>query len=153
MNDKRHTLLVGVYVMTNLLLVGTNRDKYDFLLLGVLGQILLMVLCIDVYLSKKVWQSFHTYGLMYLLYVLSFSCMDVFFYLHDPTNFSGKIHSQHKQMFIDFVYVNISTISTIGYGDITASSTLARSYFCYKMVMAIFIITFMINIIVVRTKS
>lgn len=153
MFQTKHNFLVGSYFLATLVIVGTNRNKHDFLWLGLLGQLLLAHLAVDIYLSKQIWASFHTYALMYVLYVLSFSCIDVYFHLHDKDNFGGKIHKEHEQMFLDFVYVNISTISTIGYGDIVPLTTATRSYFCYKIVIAIFMIVFLVSDIVVKSKN
>ena len=152
MFQTKHKFLVGCYFLATCMIVATNRNKHDFLWLGLLGQLLLAHLSVDIYLSKQIWASFHTYALMYVLYVLSFSCIDVYFYLHDQDNFAGKIHKQHEQMFIDFVYVNISTISTIGYGDLVPLTTKTRAYFCYKILIAIFMTVFLVSDIVVKSK-
>jgi hypothetical protein len=55
-------------------------------------------------------------------------------------------------MFVDFVYVNFSTVSTMGYNDITPATTLVRGYSSYKIAVAVFMIVFVVSDIVVKTK-
>lgn len=154
MFSNKITTLVIVYILITFFLVNLKKiSKYNFLWLGVIGQYLLLNMSFHIYKSKYIWSSFHMYALMYVMYVLSFTCIDLYFYLDDPHHFQGFLHSNHRgSLFVDFVYVNISTISTIGYGDITPKSTASRLYFCYKIVIAIFMIVFLVSDIVIKTK-
>lgn len=151
---KTYNLLIILYVLIVFVLITMKKiSKYNFLLWGVIGQILLFNMSIHIYRSKHIWTSFNMYALMYVLYIFSFTCIDIFFFLDNPHHFKGTIHHENNlKMFIDFFYVNISTISTIGYGDITASSTETRLYFSYKIAIAIFMIVFLVSDIVVKTK-
>jgi hypothetical protein len=153
---KRDTQWVLVYVLTIVIVMITMMEhpslKYDFGGLGLLGQVLLFRLSASIYRSKSVGSSFHMYALMYILYIFSFTCMDLSFYLDDPSHFEGSFNPDKLwKLFIDFVYVNISTISTIG-GNITPRSTATRFYFSYKIAIAIFMIVFVVSDIVVKTK-
>lgn len=152
-----HNRLVLVYtIIIMACVISKIKSKNVFLIMGIIGQILLVHLSLDIYRTSLKWVSIHIYALMYVLFVLSNSCLDMYFYLDDEKNFNGFIHKDIGRMFIDFVYVNISTISTIGYGDITPATTMTRVLYCYKMVVAIFMIVFIISYISfmrVRSKT
>jgi hypothetical protein len=76
----------------------------------------------------------------------------MYLYLDDPHNFSGKIYKSLPAMFIDFFYVNFCTVSTMGYSDITPSTTVSRAYSSYKIAIAIFIIIFLVSDINIKTR-
>lgn len=127
--------------------------KYKFLGLGLFGQVLLLNMSFHIYRSKYIWSSFNMYAMMYVLYIFSFSCLDIYFFLNNHHNFKGFLHHENiTKLFIDFVYVNISTISTIG-GDITPKSTSTRLYVSYKIAIAIFMIVFVVSDIVIKSKK
>lgn len=154
---KTHHVLVFCYVIAILLLVAytkktTTTTRYKFLILGLIGQVLLFCLSYHIYKSQQIWYSFTLYALIYVLFVLSFTSIDMFLYLGNSMNFTGKIYKDVRKMFVDFVYINFCTVSTMGYSDISPSTTIARSYTSYKIVIAIFMIVFLISDINIKTK-
>lgn len=156
MFKKQINILVVLYFILTILLVAmakkpAKQTKYYFLSLGLVGQVLLFNLSFHIYKSEHVWYSFYMYALMYVLYILSFTNLDIFFHLENPKSFVGKIHKDIYSMFVDFVYVNFSTISTMG-SDITPLSTLARAYSSYKIATAIMMIVFLVIDIGIKTK-
>jgi len=154
---KAHNVLVILYLVAVIVLLNYTKKpidkfKYYFLFLGLFGQVLLFYLSYHIYKSQHIWYSFYMYALMYVLYILSFTCIDIYFYLDNHRNFIGKIHKDIGSMFVDFVYINFSTVSTMGYGDITPATTLTRGYSSYKIAVAVFMIVFLVSDIVVKTK-
>lgn len=124
-----------------------------FFLMGVIGQLLLYNMSFYIFRSRRLWSSVRIYALMYLLFVLSFTCLDMHIYLGNSDHFVGTLHDDPIPLFMDFVYFNISTVSTIGYGDITPMTTLARSYMCYKIAIVIFMIVFLVSDITTASKA
>lgn len=157
MYRKIYNALIIVYLVVVIILLKYTKkpnDKFKnyFLALGLIGQILLFYLSYNIYKSQYIWYSFYMYALMYVLYIVSFTCIDVYLYLDNPHSFIGKIHKDIGSMFVDFVYINFSTVSTMGYGDITPSTTLVRGYSSYKIAVAIFMIVFLVSDIVIKIK-
>jgi len=157
MFHRTHHVLVFCYVMATLLLIAYTKKpstttKYEFLLLGLIGQVLLFHLSYHIYKSQQIWYSFTLYALIYVLFILSFTSIDMYLYLENSMNFTGKIYKDVHKMFVDFVYVNFCTVSTMGYSDITPTTTTTRSYTCYKIAIAIFMIVFLISDINIKTK-
>ena len=151
---KTHHVLVILYFIATMILMTytTKPTKYEFLLLGIVGQVLLFFISYHIYKSQQLWSSFYMYALIYILYILSFTCIDIYFYLTNSLNFTGKIFKTIHRMFVDFVYVNFSTVSTMGYSDITPGTTTTRAYSSYKIATAIFMIVFLITDITIKTK-
>lgn len=157
MFKKTCNVLVACYIAATILIMMLTKDpsrnrKYVFLLLGLMGQLLFFYISYHIYMSKQIWYSVYMYVLIYLVYLLSFTSIDIFFYLDDHKNFSGKIYTDISAMYVDFVYVNFSTVSTMGYSDITPQTTATRAYSCYKIAIAIFIIIFLVSDINIKTK-
>lgn len=152
---KTHQLLVVSYVVAILLMLLFSSPKPAsvwFLLLGLVGQALLFHVSYYIYKSQQIWYSFYLYVWIYVLYILSFTCMDIYLYLEDPVNFSGRVDKDIRKMFVDFVYLNFCTVSTMGYSDILPHSTLSRSYSSYKIAIAIFVIIFLVSDINIKTR-
>lgn len=149
MKHDRPTVAVVAYAIMVAVLVLMGARKEWFLGVGLLGQVALLYLSVRIYHSKRIWGSFRLYALVCVLFVLSFSCIDAFFYKDEPGSFRGVLHHDNRS-FVDFVYLNMSTISTIGYGDITPAATTTRAYACYKMVLVTFMIVFLVSDIVVK---
>lgn len=147
--NNTHYQMIIIYAITIMFFVASDKKAHKniFLILGLLGQILLVSLTLDIYHSRLMWTSYHLYALMYVLFVLSNSCLDIYIYLSNKHNFEGFIHTYIPSMFIDFLYTNISTVSTIGCGDITPATTTTRLLYSYKMVFAIFMIVFLLTYI------
>lgn len=157
MFQKTHPILVILYLIGTMLLLSytkkpTNSTKYEFLFLGLIGQILLFHISYHIYKSQQIWYSFSMYALMYVLFILSFTNIDMYLYLDNSLNFTGRIFKNIQKMFLDFVYVNFSTVSTMGYSDIMPTTTMSRSYSSYKIAVSIFMIVFLISDINVKTK-
>lgn len=154
---KTHHVLLVCYIIATLLLLSYTKKpseltKYEFLLLGMIGQALLFHISYHIYKSQQIWYSFYMYALIYILYILSFTSIDMYLYLENSMNFTGRIYKDVHKMFIDFVYVNFCTVSTMGYSDITPNTTTTRSYSSYKIAIAIFMIVFLISDINIKTK-
>lgn len=147
-----YNIIVLAYTIATIMLLKSD-NRYLFLSMGILGQFLMVHLSHYIYKSNKMWSSFHMYALVYILYVLSFTCIDIFIYMDNPHNFSGYIHENRYKMFVDFTHVNMSIVSTIGYSDIIPKTTISRSYSSYKIMIAIFMIVFLVSDIVVKTKK
>lgn len=147
--NKTHYKMVIMYATTIMMFVALNKKEYKdiFLILGLLGQVLLVSLTLDIYHSRFMWTSYHLYALIYVLFVLSNSCLDINLYLSNKHNFNGFIHTYIPSMFIDFLYTNISIVSTIGCGEITPATTSTRLFYSYKMIVAIFMIVFLFTYI------
>lgn len=148
-----HAPLVVCYVVAILLVMTTTRSPYGPLVLGLWGQAMLAQFAYHIYRSHNMWSSFQMYAVMYVLFVLSFSCIDMFFYKDSPHHYEGTIHSSTGPMLVDFVHLNMSIVSTIGYSDIVPKTTSTRAYSSYKMMVAIFMIVFLVSDIVVKTKK
>lgn len=149
----KQNALVFIYILFLFMILRT-QNKNLFLLMGLFGQILLINLSVNIYKSKHVWTSLNMYALMYVLFVLSFSCLDVYFYLSDPLHFTGTIHDENSgTLLIDFINVNMSVISTMGLNNILPSSTMTRAYFSYKIMIAIFMIVFVVSDITIEKKN
>lgn len=152
MRGKQNGLVIVYFLL--LMLILQTKNKNFFLWLGVLGQLLLVQLSLQIYKSKHVWTSLNLYALMYVLFVLSFSCLDIYFYLSDPLHFTGTIHDQNSgTLLIDFINVNMSVVSTMGLNNILPSSTSTRAYFSYKIMFAIFMIVFVVSDITIEKKN
>lgn len=154
---KTHHVLVVCYVIATMLLLGYTKEpskttKYEFLVLGLMGQVLLFHISYKIYKSQQIWHSFTMYALIYVLYILSFTSTDMYLYMENSMNFTGRIYKDVHKMFVDFVYVNFCTVSTMGYSDITPSTTVTRFYSSYKIAIAIFMIVFLISDINIKTK-
>lgn len=157
MKNKTYYILVFLYLLAMAVLMfysskTTKYTKYEFLLLGLVGQSLLYAISYHIYKSQQMWASFYLYAIMYVLYVLSFTSIDIYFYLENAMNFTGKIFRSINRMFIDFIYLNFSTVSTMGIGDISPNTTTTRAYSSYKIGVAIFMIVFLISDITIKTK-
>jgi hypothetical protein len=133
---------------------GPNKStKYGFLMLGLIGQALLFHISYQIYRSQQIWYSFTMYALLYVVFIFSFTSMDMFLYLENPMNFVGRIEKENiHKMFVDFVYINFSTVSTMGYSDITPGTTMTRGYSSYKIATAIFMIVFLVSDINIKIK-
>lgn len=152
-----HLVMIITYFLIVMLLLGfakkpTRPVKYGFLVLGLIGQVLLFYISYYIYKSGQIWYAFYMYALMYILYILSFTSTDIYLYLNDHSNFTGKIYKNIHRMFADFVYVNFCTVSTMGCNDISPATTTTRLYSSYKIAMSIFMIVFLVSDIVVKTK-
>lgn len=141
--------IVEAYTCTVVALVLAGGQKEWFLGVGLLGQAALIYMSVRIYQSKRIWGSFYLYALVCVLFIMSFSCIDTYFYLEDPESYNG-IHKDHWRSFVDLVYLNTSTISTIGYGDVVPRTTTTRAFACYKMSVVVFMIVFLVSDIVIK---
>lgn len=150
MYHRTHSVLVACYVAATLFLLFFTQQ--NFLLLGLLGQVLLFHLSYHIYRSQQIWYSFSLYALIYVVYILSFTNIDMHLSLQNPRNFTGKANRDIRKRFVDFTHVNFSTVSTMGYSDIAPYTTAARSYSSYKIAVAIFMIVFLVSDINIKTR-
>lgn len=157
MKTKTYYILVVLYLLATAVLMfysskTTKYTKYEFLLVGLVGQVMLYAISYHIYKSQQMWSSVYLYAVMYVLYILSFTSIDIYFYLENAMNFTGKIFRAIHRMFIDFLYLNFSTVSTMGIGDISPNTTTTRAYSSYKIAVAIFMIVFLVSDITIKTK-
>lgn len=146
-------VLVACYVAATLfILLLTQGQPHIFLFLGFLGQVLLFHLSYHIYKSQQIWYSFYLYALLCVVYILSFTNTDMFFSFQNPRNFTGKSDKDIRKRFMDFVHLNLCTMSTMGYSDIIPYTTIARTYSSYKIAVAIFMIVFLVSDINIKTR-
>lgn len=144
-------VFVAAYATVITIMASAGVSKGWFLGVGLVGQAALLYLSLRIYQSKRIWGSFHLYALLCVLFVLSFSCVDMFFLLGDPGSFTGIVRKDdHWGSFVDLAYLNTATISTIGYGDVVPRTTITRAVACYKMSIVVFMIVFLVSDIVVK---
>lgn len=131
----------------------TTQTKGFFLWMGLLGQVIVLSTAYAIYNSQSMKASIEMYMFLYAVHLVSLSLLDMEFYRDNPKHFTGLIHNENQiSTFVDFFYLNASIISTIGFGDITATSTTARLYTVYKILLTVFICAFLLNDIVVKSS-
>lgn len=150
-----------VYIILCVFVLEYHRNNVNklnlhnlFLFVGMIGQIFIIIVAYDICISKYLKESVSLYVSMYIIFLLSFSFIDIYFYLLSKDHYYGKLVSDNNiyRMFVDFFYFNISTISTISYGDISAKTTSCKLYYSYKVMMVIFMGTFLLNDIIAKSK-
>lgn len=111
------------------------RSERVFIHIAFTSLLLLLVfttLCILFYvLDAGVIGPDHIYGAVcaYLLIAMIFSSIYQFVEMYDNHAFSGIVlHDPHNRAFGQFLYFSLTTISTVGYGDIVPVSPRARSF-------------------------
>lgn len=111
------------------------RSERIYLYIAFTSLLVLLIftmLCILFYvLDAGVIGPDHIYGAVcaYLLITMIFSTTYSFVEMYDNHAFSGIVlHDPHNRAFGQFLYFSLTTISTVGYGDIVPVSPRARSF-------------------------
>jgi hypothetical protein len=84
-----------------------------------------------------------TVGLLYILMILLGVCIFMALYITDKNHFTGAI--DENAVLTSGMYFTVSTISTIGYGDITPTTPLCRA-----IIVAYIVLIMIINVIIAR---
>lgn len=151
------------YTTVSLLLLRYIHDTKDmvryrniFFIMGFWGQILLILVSYGIYVTQRIRESIYMYISIYAVFLISFSFLDMSLYVSNKNHFSNRIAEDDVDdvytFFVDFVYYNISTVSTISYGDLLVKSFECKIYTIYKVMIVIFICTFLLNDIVVKSS-
>lgn len=156
-NIMNYKLITFLYFLLTSVFLSTNyKNKNFFLWMGVLGQCILFSLSRYILSLEYVHGTFHLSAnlCLYLLFLMSFSHIDIYFYLDDKENYIGIINEKYTyKMFLEFIYVNLSIVSTIGYSDIMPKNTITRTYFSYKLTIVVYMIVFLVSDIMLKKRA
>ena len=84
---------------------------------------------------------------VYILIALTFSVIYVMILFHDPTAFTFSFSDSDNMAtgWITFVYFSLTTLTTVGYGDITPKSNLAKYVAVSEAVVGVFYVAILIS--------
>jgi hypothetical protein len=92
------------------------------------------------------YQLFVNMFILILMYIFYYTIIYFAYYDISPAYFhysGGQVH--HRLNAVDFFYFSVSTFATVGYGDITADTSLLRLIVTTEIFMGIFVLIFLIS--------
>lgn len=145
-------LTLGLLVLYALVPVPGDSSEAAALL-GMIGGLLLFVVLVGWQIrqimgdQQPVLRAIEAVALAILLLVVVFAFTYLTLSQSDPTSFSEHLDR------VDAFYYTVSTLTTVGFGDITADSAGARSLVTVQMLFDLALIAGLVRLIVLATRT
>jgi hypothetical protein len=144
---------VILFIVSGLIALSTHLAEMGFKQLHIVSQIVsilfylyaILLFCKDIYSSKDVTQDILLGSIC--VYLLIGMCFGLTYMLIQSTVDQSFIHLASHTLISkpsDFNYFSLITLATVGFGDITAHTTIAKSFVMLEGVVGIFYIAVLV---------